>query len=149
MKPLFKTATALMLLLVNLSAFAVSPAVLRVYRENGGLFGYRVVNQGQPFINDQGLEQVDMSCLNPGREKCKLNMISLPGDFSENFPGMTEADFEVIDGKVDNSITETDLSGKFVYNGLCLVAWAYHEDTGAVEYSIYNKEAAQKIGFSF
>ena len=150
MKSLLKKLTvAAALLAVNACAFAASPAVIRMYRENGGLFGYRTIYQGNTFINNDGLEQVNISCMEPGRQRCKLRLSVMPDDFASNFPGMSEADFELIDEKVKESINETTLSGKFIFSGLCLVAWTYHEDRGAIEYLIYNREAAAKIGVVF
>lgn len=150
MKSLFQILIAgFALLAVHASVFAAQPAVIRMYREHGGLFGYRNVYQSNTFINNEGSEQINISCLEPGRQKCRLRISTMPGDFAAHFPGMNEMDFDLIDEQVQVNITETSLSGKFIFNSLCLVAWTYHEERGAVEYLIYNREAAARIGIVF
>jgi|SRR5690606_7721965 len=141
--------SALILVTNSIEAYAEKPSVIRIFREGGGLLGYYEISQNV-FQNDQGLWQADISCMRPGNRKCnKFRFLNIPSDVLKDFEELTELDFDYIDGMVYSSITESNTSGKFIYNGVCLVMWNYNVDTGGVEYFIYNRMAANNIGFYF
>ena len=112
-------------------------AEIEVTKKNRGLFGYKEITETVA----EGRHT--LSCFNPGRMKCKSSLGSYVVD--ENLT-LTEAEFNIIDHRVEELVSEGRSSGRFVFDNKCFVVYSYCENSDTLRFSIYSMEEALEIG---
>ena len=110
-----------------------APTWTKVVKENGGIFGYKYVNQDPP--NPSGNQS--LLCATPGWHRCRFNSTAIV--VGGGTVGLTSEDFEAIDAKVMSSITETEPSGILVYNAYT-VKYKYNVNSNKIKYKIFNQD---------
>ena len=130
MKQLILTGFAIVL-----SALAIAEPPLEVTRSKRGLFGYRDVTE----TNAEGRHT--LSCFNPGWSNCKaMGMVTL-----DETTTLSADELASIDATVDQSVTESDTSGKFVYADKAVVIYSYNVNTDTINYQVYSVAQARSL----
>jgi hypothetical protein len=123
--------------LLLVSASYAARAELIVIKENGGLFGYKSI---QETVDDTGHT---LLCQDPGKTRCKaqlLDVVPTGGTYTPR--ALTEAELEAIDRLVMDAVGERQANGRFVYNEKCLIVFTYNADADRLVYTIYSMEEA-------
>ena len=123
-------------ILVTFSSFAV----IDVTKKNRGLFGYKQV------VETVAEGKHTLSCFDPGRMKCKSSLGSYVVD--ENIT-LTEAEFNIIDHRVEELVSDGSSSGRFVFDNKCFVVYSYCETSYHLKFSIYSMEEARDNGLIY
>lgn len=112
-----------------------SHAELIVTKKDGGLFGYKSVNE----TNAEGRHT--LTCTDPGRTRCKAQLLNVDATLT-----LTVEEFETIDATVSRLVIDNRKeSGSFNYANKCLVTFKYNPDTHLLVFTIYSIEEATKL----
>jgi hypothetical protein len=112
-----------------------SQAELIVTKKDGGLFGYKSVSE------TIGEGRHTLNCTDPGRTRCKAQMLTVDGTLT-----LTEEEFEVIDATVASLVADKHKeSGSFNYANKCLISFKYNPDNHLLIFTVYSIEEATKL----
>lgn len=131
-----KTFLLLGLLVATLSV----DARVTYEKNNGGLFGYRTVQQTN--MNDGS---VTIVCTNPGWTRCRAQTLrTIDGNT------LTGDEIEKIDGAVSDLISTTEkVTGTLVFDSRYVVTYKYKEHSDRLTIDIYTLEEAKLEGIIF
>ena len=100
-------------------------------KHNGGLFGYKYVEQ-TTFNNGD----VYLKCDNPGWTGCRAQSAALISYNGINLEVSIET-LDKIDETVMKSINEANTSGKFIFDNTFFVTYKYNENSDKLHYEIF------------
>ena len=126
----------LVVFLLSCSVFSFAEGGVEVTKENRGLFGYKTVTE----VFGEGRHT--LSCFDPGRTRCRTNMGIVVVDETLT---LTEAEFVLIDTKVEELVKEDNLTGLFVFDSKCVIVYAYNADTDRLVYTMYSIAEAEDL----
>lgn len=109
-------------------------------KDNGGLFGYKTVQQTN--MNDGSVTVV---CTNPGWTRCRAQTLrTVDGNT------LTGDEIDKIDAAVSDLISSTEKgTGKLVFDNRYVVTYKYNEHSDRLTVEIYTFEEAKLEGIVF
>lgn len=120
-----------------------TPTYTKIVKSNGGLFGYKYVDETSTSNGSGGTNQL-LACSDPGWNRCRFN--------STARGVLTDNDYDAIDQTIFDAVTKSEekkVSGQFVYNTEFLVVYYYHLSPNKLTYEIFTKDEAAAAGYTF
>ncbi len=119
-----------------LSGFNVGYSKVYTNKHHRGLFGYKNVEQTTMNNGD-----IFLNCNDPGRTACKVQQaITWPN----GGPVLTVEIADLIDKKIGEEITNSNIKGAFVFNETFFVTFSYDEERDIIQSVIYSIDEARK-----
>lgn len=115
-------------------------ATVFVTQSHGNWWGFRYVMETYDNANYM------LSCRGYGWLKCKFHVLNPEIRSQAGFGNLTDESLDIIDATVIKSVTETNTSGKFVYNSEFVVKYSYDKDADKLDYTIYSWAEAKAAG---
>jgi len=128
------------LLLAVLTAALNVDAKVTITKSNGGLFGYKTVQQTN--MNDGSTTLV---CSNPGLTRCRAQTLrTVDGNT------LTADEIEKIDNAVSEIISSSENgTGKLMFDNRYVVTYKYNENSDKLIMEVYTPEEAKLEGITF
>ncbi len=103
-----------------------APTWTKVVKSDGGLFGYKHVDQNTGATSGNST----LACSDPGFNRCRFTPIDIVVGGNGN---LTEEDFIKIDALVNSSINSDNLLGELTYSSYT-IKYKYNENTNKIKY---------------
>lgn len=129
-----------MLFCIALFSGMAMNAEVFVTQSHGNWWGFKYVQETYDNANYM------LTCQGYGWNRCRFHLLCPEITAQPGYGNLTEAALNTIDETVIKNVTESNTSGKFIYNSEFVVVYNYDIDNDKLDYTIYSLEEAKTAG---